>query len=149
MNAALHVPAAVVVRRTIAAKPEELFDAWLDAEALAVWMRPTGIRHTSAKTEPRVGGSYEIIMQGDEKIYPHHGVYQVIDRPRRLVFTWRSHATEGATSLVTVEFLPLGERTEVLLTHEQLPADAHESHLKGWTSGIERLDAYCTQRGPQ
>jgi uncharacterized protein YndB with AHSA1/START domain len=148
MNA-VHVPAAVVVRRTIAAKPEEIFDAWLDADALATWMRPTGIRHTSARTEPRVGGSYEIIMQGDEKTYPHHGVYQVIDRPHRLVFTWRSHATEGASSLVTVDFLPQGDRTEVVLTHEQLPESERESHIKGWTSGIERLAEFCTQRGPE
>jgi uncharacterized protein YndB with AHSA1/START domain len=132
----------VVVRRTIAASPEELFDAWLDAEALGTWMRPTGIRHTSAKTEPRVGGSYEIIMQGEEKTYPHHGVYQVIDRPRRLVFTWLSHATEGATSLVTVDFLPVGERTEVVVTHEQLPDGARESHTNGWTGGLERLAEY-------
>jgi uncharacterized protein YndB with AHSA1/START domain len=146
MNAAAHPSAAVVVRRTIAASPEELFDAWLDAQALAIWMRPMGIRHTSAKTEPRVGGSYEIIMQGDENTYPHHGTYQIIDRPRRLVFTWLSHGTEGLTSLVTVDFLPLGERTEVVVTHEQLPESARESHTRGWTSGIERLDAFCTQR---
>ncbi len=149
MNAAINAPATVVVRRTIAASPEDLFDAWLDAEALGTWMRPTGIRHTSAKTEPRVGGSYEIIMQGDEKTYPHHGVYQVIDRPRRLVFTWLSHGTEGVTTLVTVDFLPLGERTEVVVTHEQLPDGARESHTKGWTSGIERLAAFCTQSSSQ
>ena len=45
-------------------------------------------------------------MQGDEKTYPHHGVYRVIDRPRRLVFTWISHGTEGCETLVTVDFLP-------------------------------------------
>ncbi len=76
MNAAVQAAAAVVVRRMITASPEELFDAWLDAEALGIWMRPTGIRHTSAKTEPRVGGSYEIIMQGDEKTYPHRWCIQ-------------------------------------------------------------------------
>jgi uncharacterized protein YndB with AHSA1/START domain len=146
MNVAVNAAAAVVVRRTIAASPEELFDAWLDAEALGSWMRPSGIHHTSAKTDARVGGRYEIIMQGDEKTYPHHGVYQVINRPRQLVFTWVSLATEGTTSLVTVDFLPQGERTEVVVTHEQLPDGAHESHSKGWTSGIERLAGFCGRR---
>jgi len=149
MNAAVHAAAAVVVRRTIAASPEELFDAWLDPQALGTWMRPTGIRHTTATTEPRVGGRYQIIMQGDEKTYPHHGVYEVIDRPRRLVFTWVSHATGGASTLVTVDFLPLGERTEVVVMHEQLPDSARDSHATGWTSGIERLAAFITQRSAQ
>ena len=102
-------------------------------------MRPNGIRHTSAKADARVGGSYEIIMRGDEKTYSHHGVYRVIDRPRRLVFTWISHGTEGCETLVTVDFLPRDRRTEVVVTHEQLPEGARESHDKGWTSGLERL----------
>jgi uncharacterized protein YndB with AHSA1/START domain len=66
----------VVVRRTIAATPDDLFDAWLDPEALCIWMRPDGIHHTRAKADARVGGSYEIIMQGDEKTYPHHGAWK-------------------------------------------------------------------------
>lgn len=139
MNDAVKATPAVVVRRTIAAAPEDLFDAWLDPEALGWWMRPDGIRHTSAKSEARVGGSYEIIMQGDEKAYPHHGVYRVIDRPRRLVFTWLSPGTEGCSTLVTVDFLPVGQRTEVIVTHEQLPEGTRESHTRGWTSGLERL----------
>jgi uncharacterized protein YndB with AHSA1/START domain len=133
---------SVVVRRTIAASPAEVFDAWLDPEALGIWMRPGGIRHTSAKIEARVGGRYEIIMQGDEKTYPHHGVYRVIDRPRRLVFTWISHGTEGCETLVTVDFVPTGQRTEVVVTHEQLPDGARESHTNGWTGGLERLAEY-------
>ena len=130
---------AVIVRRTIAATADEIFDAWLDPTALGIWMRPESIRHTSAKTDARVGGSYEIIMQGDENTYPHHGVYRVIDRPRRLVFTWISHGTEGCETLVTVDFLPAGQRTEVVVTHEQLPEGARESHTQGWTSGLDRL----------
>ena len=55
--------AAVVVRRMIAASAEDLFDAWLDPEALAQWMRPGSIQSTVARVEPRVGGAYEIVMQ--------------------------------------------------------------------------------------
>ncbi|MEZ5565377.1 MAG: SRPBCC domain-containing protein [Gammaproteobacteria bacterium] len=143
MNAVVKTAPAVVVRRTISATPEDLFDAWLDPEALGIWMRPDGIRHASAKSEARVGGSYEIIMQGDEKTYPHQGVYHVIDRPRRLVFTWLSDGTEGCGTLVTVDFVPVGQRTEVIVTHEHLPEGARESHMRGWTSGLERLAEFC------
>jgi uncharacterized protein YndB with AHSA1/START domain len=139
MNAALS-NAAVVVRRAIAASAEDLFDAWLDPEALATWMRPGTIRSTVAKIEPRVGGSYEIIMQGQSGPIVHKGVYQQIDRPKRLVFTWASPGTELRDTLVTVDFVAAGPRTEVVVTHEQLPESARPSHSKGWTSGLEHLD---------
>jgi uncharacterized protein YndB with AHSA1/START domain len=139
MNAAI-APAAVIVRRTIAASPEALFDAWLDPQALAVWMRPGTIKSTTAKVDARVGGRYEIVMRGESEQFPHTGTYHVIDRPRQLVFTWLSRATDNKESLVTVDFLRLGARTEVVVTHEQLPASARESHSHGWTSGLEHLE---------
>jgi uncharacterized protein YndB with AHSA1/START domain len=149
MNAAMNTPlasAAVVVRRTIAASAEDIFDCWLDPEALAAWMRPGTIRSTVAKVEPRVGGRYEIVMQGEQGAIPHSGEYRVIDRPRRLVFTWRSPYAGPAETLVTVDFLRAGKGTEVVVTHEQLPAEARESHSRGWTSGLEHLDEAC-QKG--
>jgi uncharacterized protein YndB with AHSA1/START domain len=138
MNAALS-DAAVVVRRTIAAPPDVLFDAWLDPIALASWMRPGTVRSTTATVDARVGGRYEIIMTGETDVYPHRGVYRAIDRPRRLVFTWISPPTENRETLVTVDFIPRGERTEVVVTHEQLPASALPSHSNGWTGALERL----------
>jgi len=138
MNA-VTAPAAVVVRRTIAASAEDLFDAWLDPKAIAVWMRPGGIKKTTAKVDARVGGRYEIIMQGDST-FPHTGEYRVIDRPKRLVFTWISNGTEQHESLVTVDFLRTGQQTEVVVTHEQLPQSQRTSHTNGWTSALEHLD---------
>jgi uncharacterized protein YndB with AHSA1/START domain len=149
MNAAMNNPlasAAVVVRRTIAASAEDIFDCWLDPEALAAWMRPGTIRSTVAKVEARVGGRYEIVMQGEEGAIPHSGEYRVIDRPRRLVFTWHSPYAGPAETLVTVDFLRAGKGTEVVVTHELLPAEARESHSRGWTSGLEHLDEAC-QKG--
>ena len=144
MNAAL-ASAAVVVRRTIAASPEDLFDAFLDSEALATWMRPGTIRSTVATVEPRVGGRYEITMQGESGPLPHTGVYRVIDRPKRLVFTWHSIATEQKETLVTVDFVKSGAKTEVVVTHEMLSDSARGPHSRGWTSGLEHLDEACQQ----
>lgn len=140
MSAAI-APATVVVRRTIAASAEDLFDAWLDPKALAIWMRPGGIKKTTAKVDARVGGRYEITMQGDET-YPHTGEYRVIDRAKRLVFTWISNGTEQRESLVTVDFLSAGKHTEVVVTHEQLPHGQRMSHTNGWTSALEHLDEH-------
>lgn len=132
---------AVTVRRQIDAPAAEIFDAWLDAECLAAWMQPDQILRTTAKVDARVGGHYELRMHRADDSLLHTGVYRVIDRPRRLVFTWISPATEQHESLVTVEFLARGDRTEVILTHEQLPATAEAlaSHTGGWTQVLNRL----------
>jgi hypothetical protein len=71
---------------------------------------------------------------------------RTIDRPRRLAFTWITASTENRETLVTVDFVRLGQRTEVVVTHEQLPESARPSHHKGWTSGLEHLDEAC-QKG--
>ena len=144
MNAAL-ASAAVVVRRTIAASAEDLFDAWLDPEALAQWMRPGTIQSTVARVEPHVGGSYEITMQAASGAIQHKGVYRIIDRPTRLAFTWITAFTENQETLVTVDFVRAGARTEVIVTHEQLPESARPSHSNGWTSGLQHLDEACQQ----
>ena len=144
MNAAT-VSAAVVVRRTIAASAEELFDAWLDPAALAVWMRPGTIRSTVAEVEPREGGAYVITMNGQSGPIVHKGVYRLIKRPTRLVFTWASPGTELRDTLVTVDFLRAGKGTEVVVTHEQLPESALPAHNSGWTSALEHLAQACAQ----
>ena len=149
MNAAVtsSLPtAAVVVRRVIAASAEDLFDAWLDPEALAQWMRPGTIQSTVAKVEPQVGGRYEIIMHSSSGPIVHQGEYRLIDRPIRLVFTWITPFTENVQTLVTVDFVRVDKRTEVIVTHEQLPESAKPAHTRGWTSGLEHLDEAC-QKG--
>ena len=70
----------------------------------------------------------------------------MIDRPKRLVFTWITPFTENVETLVTVDFVRVDKRTEVIVTHEQLPESAMPSHRNGWTSGLEHLDEAC-QKG--
>jgi uncharacterized protein YndB with AHSA1/START domain len=145
MNAALS-SAAVVVRRTIAAPADVLFDAWLDPISLSQWMLPGGIDSTQARVDPRVGGEYEVIMRTDTSPIRHHGVYRAIERPRRLVFTWQSPPTDNRETLVTVDFIPKGTSTEIVVTHEQLPESALPSHSNGWTSALEKLAQFVGAR---
>ena len=130
----------VTVRRDIDAPPEEVFDAWLDPPCLAVWMRPDGAALSTATVDPREGGRFEVVMHGAKESIVHTGVYRLIDRPNRLVFTWISPATHHTESLVTVEFHAHDCATLVIVTHEQLPGeDAVPSHTKGWTNALDLL----------
>ncbi len=132
--------ATVTVSRRIAASAERLFDAWLDPASLAVWMRRDGGEASDAVADPRVGGSFTITMHDRFGSVVHAGTYTVIDRPRTLEFTWRSHATNTADSLVRVTFEPDGDATVVEVRHERLPdAEAVRSHTDGWTEIIGRF----------
>jgi uncharacterized protein YndB with AHSA1/START domain len=131
--------AAVTVRRTIAAPAEALFDAWLDADALAVWMRPGDTTCSTATIDARVGGAFEILMHTPGGTVPHRGRYVAIERPRRLVFTWNSPYAGEHDSRVTVDFRAAGAATEVVITHERLPLEHAEAHRGGWNDALESL----------
>lgn len=137
--------AAVTVRRRIAAPPAALFDAWLDPDSLAVWMRPRGIARSEAQVDARAGGAFRIVMADAHQAIVHTGVYHEIDRPRRLAFSWRSPATDDTDTLVTVDFRPDGDGTVVEVRHERLPHDeARRSHTEGWADVLAALDARIT-----
>ena len=132
---------SLTVRREIAASAEDLFDAWLAADSLSAWMKPRDIRETHAETDPREGGSFRIVMvRDDEDSVVHTGMYRVIDRPRRLVFTWVSPHTDFRDSVVTVTFEPSGASTVVQIHHVGLPSAAEQAgHIDGWTSALDVL----------
>lgn len=129
------------VERVIPAAAEAAFDAWLDADALKKWMTPgPGMSVPHASTDPRVGGRFLIVMKNDQREIPHEGEYRVIDRPRKLVFTWVSEP--AGNSLVTVDFQQVaGGRTKVVLTHERLQSEqSRDGHRQGWSRILEALE---------
>jgi uncharacterized protein YndB with AHSA1/START domain len=132
----------VTVRREIAAPAEALFDAWLDAESLGTWMRPRVVSETRAETDPREGGEFRIVMVSDGGDLLHHGTYQEIDRPSRLVFTWSSAATDHRESVVTVTFEPLaGGSTMVEIHQVGLPdEESRAGHTEGWSDALAELE---------
>ena len=140
MNAVANTP-IVTVKRRINAPAQRIFDAWLDPAALAEWMRPcsSSTGRSDVKVDAREGGAFEIVMHVPSGPVRHTGVYQSIEAPRRLVFTWNSPHAGQNDSLVTVEFRPDGDATEVVITHERLPEQAVKGHTGGWTEILESL----------
>ncbi|HUF27482.1 MAG TPA: SRPBCC domain-containing protein [Gemmatimonadaceae bacterium] len=141
----------VEVRHVIAASPERVFDAWTDAESMTRWMRPGPGMQCRCRLDVRVGGSFEIDMIApDGTTLPHTGTYRVVDRPRKLVFTWMSGPTNHRETIVTVEFQEANGGTEIVLTHEGLPVSAAKPHEGGWQEIIRNLaDAVAnTARSP-
>jgi uncharacterized protein YndB with AHSA1/START domain len=120
----------IVVRRTIPATVDELFDAWLDPESLAQWMHPGTAARSTARVDARVGGAFEVVMNYESGPRRHYGEYRVIERNKKLAFTWYSDATHHTETLVTV------------LTHERMPDHAAGlKHTNGWTLALELLES--------
>ena len=142
MKATDQTTPVLVVRRRIAVPRERVFEAWLDSESLAHWMRPGGSTHATVTVDPRVGGGFRIVMDGaPHGCVEHTGEYLAIEPPSRLSFTWISKYTDERPTVVTIEFHEQDGGTELVLTHRGLPPKEVEGHRQGWTDIVRLLDA--------
>jgi uncharacterized protein YndB with AHSA1/START domain len=125
--------------------PQELaFKAWTSAEHIQQWMRPEpGMVVPCASMDLRVGGKFRIQMKTPEgEFFTAVGEFKEVKAPERLIYTWdwekdgsgeKFGEVEGKTSLITVEFLKRGERTEMVLMHSRLATvESRDSHAQGW-----------------
>jgi uncharacterized protein YndB with AHSA1/START domain len=132
------------ISRIIKADPENVFRAWTDPHQLKRWSCPEGATLGVVQVDLTVGGRYRLRMESpDGKVYTAVGTYREIQVPRRLVYTWQWEEEEHdvGETLVTVEFHPRGDFTEVVLTHELFPsAEAKDGHLQGWASCLDHLE---------
>jgi len=139
---------ALQLRRTFAAPRERVFRAWTDAREFALWFHPT-TDHTTviSSLNLKVGGTYSLEMHhknGD--VHKLSGTYQQIKPPEKLVFTWR-WATDppGQETLVSLDFLDLGNATEIVLSHGQFPdAATRDKHNHGWNGCLDQLQSYLS-----
>jgi len=126
---------------------DKVFAAWTEAEQLKRWWGPGIFETVDATVDLRVGGQYELLLEpGSMRL---RGEFREVTPPQRLVYTWRwiEGVPDTRESLVTVEFRDLGERTEVVLLHDDFvgpgPVDMYD---QGWRSGLEKLRAHLTRK---
>jgi uncharacterized protein YndB with AHSA1/START domain len=148
------------VRRIFEATPEALFDAWFSREQWQAWIGPEGCQCEVPLLEPKVGGRYRILMNlSDGRQIPVEGVFQTVDRPRTLAFTWgwvmpksdtaSPISREGDGTLVRLSFRAVEGGTELTLTYEGLPTpEDREGHGKGWNSALNKLARYVKGETP-
>ncbi len=132
----------LVTRRTIRASQARLFDAWTQPEQLRAWWGPRPVTCSRAEVDLRVGGRYQIEnLLPDGKRLIIEGIFELVDPPHQLVYSWR--AGDDQVSRVSVRFEPHGEHTEVVVIHEQIPsASIRESHEMGWNGCLDGLERY-------
>lgn len=131
----------VQLRRRVKAQAEQIFDLWTRPDLMVRWMSPfPGAVTCEVSCDLRPGGAFSLYMSSAESSREVSGTYVLIDRPHKLVFTWKGPLTTHVTTLVTVELHPSGDETDLVLTHERLPTQAmHEGHTRGWGNILDHL----------
>ena len=133
------------IRRRLAAPPDRVFAAFADPDQVALWLKPAPeISLTVLAFDFRVGGAYRFAYHlPDGQTVVIGGVYERIDPPGRLTFSWvieppDEHA--GLRSRVVVAIADVGDGAELHIRHERLTLPgAVERHAGGWRGAIDHL----------
>jgi uncharacterized protein YndB with AHSA1/START domain len=131
----------VQIRRRVKATAEQIFDLWTKPDLMVRWMSPfPGAVDCKASCDLRPGGTFSLVMSSAESSREVSGTFVQVDRPRKLVFSWLGPLTDNVNTLVTLELIPHGDETELVLTHERLPTPAiREGHTRGWENILDHL----------
>ena len=147
-NAANSSSTTLLIRKTIRASVETVFDAWTQPEHLKHWWGPKDVECIAAEVDLRVGGRYRLANQfPDGNVVWISGEFEQIEKPSRLVYTWRFEAPGPATpERVTIHFQPLGKSTQITVTHERIADEkTRTGHEQGWIGCLDALAEYLDE----
>jgi uncharacterized protein YndB with AHSA1/START domain len=135
---------AVEVEVRIAAKPETVFDFFVEPDKMIQWIG------RASELDPRPGGRFHCEANPDAIAV---GEYVEVDAPHRVVFTWgwegEDSVTPPGSSRVEVLLTPDGDGTHLRLLHHDLPsAESAEKHGHGWRHYLDRLAIAATGGDP-
>ncbi len=136
-------PAELKISRIIRAPRARVFAAWTEPELLVQWWGPGPTTCPEAHVDLREGGSYRLANRDpDGSITWISGTFERVRAPEELIYTWSIGDGGGDPTLVTVEFRPHAEGTEIVLTHERFATEAaREMHGQGWAGCLDKLAA--------
>lgn len=145
----LDTEARLQVKKFIKAKREKVFEAWTKPEMMKKWYAPGEMTVANASSDLRVGGTFQVAMQGigSEMVNPIvSGKYTKIIPNELLVFTWKWQGHSSPESIVTVEFKDVNGGTEVTLTHDRLASkESRDKHEHGWKGCLDNLAKRISQ----
>lgn len=131
---------AIEARATFRASPERLFRALTTDEVCEWWVRPGVFDTREWSGDVTEGGRWAAAGVGGGQPYQLAGEFTEIDRPHRLVHTWRAVGAPFGPALVTYDLAPRGEEVELILRHSGLPNDdVREKTRAGWETSLRRL----------
>ena len=137
------MPSTIRLHRVIATRPEKLYRALVEPDALASGLPPQGFLCTVHELEARVGGHHRMSFRNFTTGQSHSfgGTYLELVPGRRLVYT-DSFDTPGLPGemTVTVELNPVSVGTELSIEQQGVPdAIPAEACYLGWQDSLRKL----------
>ena len=133
----------VRLHRVLAAKPEKVYRAFLDADAKARWLPPNGFTGKVHQMDARVGGSYRMSFTNFSNRQSHSfgGEYLELVPGERIVHTDRfDDPNLPGTMKVTVSLKAVSCGTDVSIVQEGVPeAIPPEACYLGWQESLRNL----------
>ncbi len=137
------MPGTVRLHRVLTAKPERVYRAFLDADAMAKWLPPYGFTCHVQHLEARVGGSFRMSFTnfGNGGSHSFGGEYLELVPNEKIRYTDRfDDPNLPGTITVTVALKPVVCGTELTIVQEGLPdVIPVEMCYLGWQESLEQL----------
>lgn len=133
----------VRLHRVLTAKPEKVYRAFIDADALARWIPPEGFTAKVHSLDARVGGLFRMSFTNftTQQTMFFGGEYLEIIPNERLVYTDKFEDPNLAGEIiVTVVLKEVSCGTELQITQENLPDVIPLEHCYlGWQQSLQFL----------
>ena len=140
------------VERLIAATPEEVFEAYTNPEAMKIWFQLLGEPMiVENEVDLRVGGKW-VSAWGftPDQLFRETNVFEVVDRPHRLVSTSTGSTPDGMTldTDVEVTFQEQDGKTLMTVVQRGFPDEDMRDFFatQAWIGAFDRLEAYFATR---
>lgn len=133
----------VRLHRVLKAKPERVFRAFLDADAMAKWIPPYGFTCKVHHLDATVGGSYKMSFTNFSTGSAHSfgGTYRELVPGERIVYTDRfDDPNLPGEMLTTITVRQVSAGTELNVVQEGIPeAIPVEMCYLGWQESLAQL----------
>lgn len=137
------MPSTIRLHRVIATKPEKVYRAFLEADALAKWLAPNGFVCSVHHFEPMAGGTFKMSFRNFTTGQSHSfgGTYVELTAHERLVYTdtFDDPGLPGEMR-VTVTLKPVAVGTELSIEQAGVPdVIPPEACYLGWQESLRNL----------
>lgn len=137
------MPNTVRLHRVLAAKPEKIYRAFTEADAMAKWLPPNGFTCTVHHLDAKVGGTYRMSFRNFTTGQSHSfsGKYVELFPGERLLYTDRFEDPNLPGEIqVTVTLKKVSVGTELQIVQEGLPELIPvEACYLGWQESLRNL----------